>query len=68
MDSTGYKFPKLKGSINWDIWVIRMEATLIKEGYENAYKKEATGDIDITANSAKAASLIRLALEDGPLI
>ena len=45
-----------------------MEATLIKEGYANAYKKAPTGDVDMTTTSTKAASIIRLALEDGPLI
>ena len=27
------KIPKLKGSLNYKIWSIRVEALLIKEGY-----------------------------------
>jgi hypothetical protein len=33
MDSSSYKFPKLKGSSNWEIWVLRATAVLIQKGY-----------------------------------
>jgi hypothetical protein len=33
MDSSSYKFPKLKGSNNWEIWSLRASAVLAQKGY-----------------------------------
>ena len=34
MDSSSiYKFPKLKGSANYKIWALRIEAILLEKGY-----------------------------------
>jgi len=106
MDSSSYKFPKLKGSNNWEIWSLRAEAVLTQKGYSSAmlppkmalpsepfYQDPSTLDKDqITAQkltrdayelelaeyksymvnrevqSFQATSLIRLMLEDGPLL
>jgi LTR polyprotein gag-polypeptide-like protein len=101
MDSSSYKFPKLKGSVNWDIWSIRASAVLTQKGYIEVMglatgppTQPATLDLKSTdpeqvkacqayqalqreyqtylANreiqSYQAASLIRLMLEDGPLL
>ena len=64
------KIPKLRGSENWDIWSLRMEAVLIEKGYyevltTNQPKPEDLAEWEI--NRKKALAYIRLALEDGPL-
>ena len=38
MDSSSYRFPKLKGSSNWEIWVLRATAVLIQKGYGEAMR------------------------------
>ena len=106
MDSSSYKFPKLKGSDNWEIWSLRASAVLTQKGYiavmrtptatlptEPTYRDPSTLDQDQNnaqnltreaylqelttyqgymatreAQSYQAASLIRLLLEDGPLL
>ena len=35
-DNNLYRFPRLKGSQNWEFWSLRMEAYIIDKGYENA--------------------------------
>src|SRR6201996_2428053 len=83
-ENTLYRFPRLKGSQNWEFWALRMEAFIIDKGYDSALYPEIpmsefiskAGDInaynsylqDRKAKSLKAAALIRLAVEDGPLI
>ena len=100
------KFPKLKGSSNYDIWSLRASAQLTKEGYlmvmhpPTQQEPETPASVDITQldqeqqkaykatvelyntqkaqyeeyttkrreMSLKAAALIRLIIEDGPLI
>lgn len=106
MDSSTYKFQKLKGSSNWEIWEIRATATLAQKGYvevmnpptrdqpvepfyrdsinldqpqkeaqrltREAYNRELADYNryinDRNLQSFQAASLIRLLLEDGPLL
>ena len=70
-----FKIAKLKGSSNIEIWAIRMEAYLIEKGLGSTIKetpqatRASTTDADIEANnSIKVYALIRLSLEDGPLI
>ena len=68
MDSIGIRIPKLKGSSNYDIWAIRMKAYLVERGF---YKVLTTKDRKAEAyeqESRKANALIRLTLEDSPLI
>ena len=83
-ENTLYRFPRLKGSQNWEFWALRMEAFIIDKGYDSALYPEIpmseftskAGDInaynsylqDRKAKSLKAAALIRLAIEDGSLI
>jgi hypothetical protein len=102
MDHSGYKFPKLRGSANWDIWSLRAGAVLTQKGYIDVmrpptthqptepigYDPNTTNPAQIhaqtqyqaellayqtycanrEAQSYQAASLIRLLLEDGPLL
>jgi hypothetical protein len=73
------KLPKLKGSTNYEIWSIRMEAVLTEKDYldvmtsldlsqyhDEAIVKELLAKR--TERSYRAAAIIRLSLEDGPLI
>jgi len=56
--------PKLKGSENYPIWVIRMSAVLIKEGQNSIITIDNVSD-DI---NARALSNIQLCIDDGPLL
>jgi hypothetical protein len=80
-DNSLFRFPRLKGSQNWEFWALRMEAYIIDKGYESALYPvvpydESTGAKqeyevylrDRESKSLKASALIRLAVEDGPLI
>lgn len=63
------KLPKLKGSSNYDIWAIRIEAILVEKGYYRyILNNPATENSTLDDNAYKAAALIKLALEDGPLL
>jgi hypothetical protein len=73
MDASTYKFPKLKGSANYKIWKLRIEAILLEKGYGDLlYIDESTVTAEfqneLAQSSKKAAALVRLTLEDGPLI
>ena len=69
MDFTGTKIPKLRGSNNYDIWAIRIQAVLTEKGYYSVFSGELTaGSPEYKGASLKAAALIRLTLEDSPLI
>ena len=106
MDSSSYKFPKLRGSNNWEIWALRASAVIAQKGYieamrdptmvqptepqyrdistldedelnaynstQEAYQQELARYRSYMAareiQSLQAASLIRLLLEDGPLL
>ena len=66
------KLPKLRGSSNYEIWAIKIESVLIEKGLYSYIT-----DSDLSSNiitpeqrneSLKATSLIRLSLEDGPLL
>jgi hypothetical protein len=70
MDPTGTKIPKLKGSSNYDIWSIRCKAFLIEKDCYNALT-DAYPDHSTAAYrnaSIKTTALIRLTLEDSPLV
>lgn len=75
MDTSGLKIPRLQGSNNWDIWSIRMEAVLTSKGFIDVMTpapEEPLGDpirhAERAERSLKACSLIRLGLNDGPLL
>ena len=79
MDSNPFKIQRLKGSTNWDVWALRMEAYLTDKGYaiamitpifnEGTSKQQIEAyNREIEEKSPKAAAIIRLCLEDGPLI
>jgi hypothetical protein len=82
MDNTVGKIPKLKGSSNYDLWAIRMQAILTDRGYTDVmletnyktvkdFKEESEYKLWKTPweeRSLRACALIRLHLEDGPLI
>jgi hypothetical protein len=66
------KLPKLKGSANYDLWAIRLEAIIVEKGYLSyILNNPATIENNIETlgeNAYKATALIKLALEDGPLL
>ncbi len=68
-----FKIPKLQGSSNWDIWSIKIEALLTKEGYFKVIVSDLNDLPDderdtLQEKAEKATSLIKLALGDGPLL
>lgn len=78
MDSV--KLSKLKGSKDWELWRVRIRALLAKKGYIETIKPKKEfpkGSAKETIEayieerreaSIKAAAIIRLNLDDGPLI
>jgi hypothetical protein len=64
--------PKLKGSINYDLWAIRIEAIIVEKGYLSYILNNPATIVNNTEtleeNAYKATALIKLALEDGPLL
>ena len=70
MDTTSFKFPKLKGSTNYDIWAIRCKAFLIEKGHYRvlATHRDQQNTSKYLEATVKATALIRLTLEDSPLI
>jgi hypothetical protein len=84
MADTVFKIPKLKGSQNFDIWSLRIESIITKEGFldfiledyssseqyreQKANLVEPTKLTELDVRASKVTSLIRLSLEDGPLL
>ena len=73
MSDTIFKIPKLKGSSNYDIWSIKIEALLTKEGYleviaHNLSSLSEATRVLLQDKAIKATSFIKLALEDRPLL
>jgi gag-polypeptide of LTR copia-type len=78
MESNQHRFPKLKGSNNYEIWSIRMEASICEKGYLDVmtlvdlsgYDEATVKELIVKRNDRtfRAAAIIRLSLEDGPLI
>jgi hypothetical protein len=71
MDDSIFKVAKLKGSANYDIWAIRIESILIREDLNNYIRfdyLDTIGEEDLEPEARKATSLIKLSLEDGPLL
>ena len=77
-DSSIYRIAKLKGNSNYDIWALRIESVLVKEGCEEImhidpstltlsnYVQETL--VKLKELEKKALSIIKLSLEDGPLL
>ena len=77
-DSSIYRVTKLQGNSNYDIWALRVEALLIKEKCSEVmqiqperlnnsnYSVEKLADLK--EQEARALSILRLSLEDGPLL
>jgi hypothetical protein len=73
MGDSLFKIPKLSGSKNYEIWSIRIEAYLIKEGCLDVMTTDITSltqeeQLLLQENASKAISIIKLSLEDGPLV
>ena len=66
------KLPKLKGSLNYDIWAIRVEAIIVEKGYLryilNNPATTSNNTETLEEDAYKTTALIKLALEDGPLL
>ena len=58
--------PKLKGTSNYEVWALRTDAFLIKEGLKEAIITERP-NLEDSIND-KALANIRLLVEDGPLL
>ena len=68
-DSTSYKIPKLKGSSNYDIQALRIAAILSEKDLEFVMKNQDLGDdLELEKQNNKACTIIKLSLEDRPLI
>ena len=68
-----FKIPKLKGSSNYDIWAIRLEALLTKEGFLDVITTDLNNYTEVERNNLaqkalQCSSYILLTLEDGPLL
>lgn len=73
MAETIFKVPKLKGSSNYDLQSIKLEAILIKEGLIDYINRDLTllpieESSPLEDKALKTTSLIKLSLEDGPLL
>jgi gag-polypeptide of LTR copia-type len=64
MDTTSYKFPKLKGSSNYDLWSIRAQAFIVDRGHYKAVTSLDSSEEE----KIKICATLRLLLEDEPLI
>ena len=62
------KVPKLKGSINYNIQSIRITSILIDKDVFNAIKNTESASKSSAKDVNKALALIRLSLEDRPLL
>ena len=76
-DSSIFRVPKLKGSSNYDMWALRIEAVLIQQDcyeiiiidLEELEKNKNSESYQKLKNSEiKALSTLRLSLDDGPLL
>lgn len=68
MAETIFKLPKLKGSSNYDIWVIRIESLLVEKGYLSVIENDTSNVEELKDLANKATALIKLSLEDSPLL
>ena len=73
MSNTIFKIPKLQGSSNYDIWSIKIEALLTKEGFLEVIASDLSSYSEVTRTileekALKATSFIKLSLEDSLLL
>jgi hypothetical protein len=66
------KLPKLKGSLNYDLWAIRIEAIIVEKGYSSYILSNPATIVNNTEtldeNAYKTTAIIKFALEDRPLL
>ena len=63
------KLPKLKGSVNYNLQAIRIEAIIVEKEYSSYILSDSITTIgNLDENAYKTTALIKLALEDGPLL
>ena len=67
------KLPKLKGSSNYNICAIKVEALITKEEYLDVLMSDINNYTEqernnLTEKALQASSYILLTLEDGPLL
>jgi hypothetical protein len=72
------KIQKLRGASNYDVWSIRVEALLIEKGYNDIMNLPTLNQpstdhsteplYQLAEKRMKACSMLRLTLEDGPLL
>lgn len=66
---SSYKIPKLKGSSNYDIWNIRISQILTEKGLDIVTNLADLGnDLELIQQNKKAVAIVKLSLEDGPLL
>lgn len=65
LDKT-FNIQRLKGQENYQFWSLRIASYLVEKGYNKAIEEENTEQDDTI--KAKALALIRLSVEDGPLL
>lgn len=67
-----FKIPKLKGSLNYDIWSIRITASIIERGFSNYIARNLAVSYNnieqLEEDALKTTALIKLALEDDSLL
>ena len=64
LNEKSFAFNRLKGQQNYTFWSLRIESYLIEKGCFKAISDDNIED-DI---KAKALAIIRLSIEDGPLL
>ena len=63
------KIPKLRSSLNYDLWGIRLEAIIVEKGlYAYITNNPSTIDNTLDKNALKITAIIKLSLEDEPLL
>ena len=60
-----FQFQRLKGQTNYKFWSLRIESYLTKEGLKSAIDDPINTSPE---NIDKALAIIRLSIEDGPLL
>jgi hypothetical protein len=80
MSESVLKIIKLQGSLNWDLWAIRIKAVLTEKGYydvmtltegmklDNLTPEQQTASFERQNRAKKAITYIRLALSHGSLL
>ena len=76
-DSSLFRVPKLRGSSNYDIWALWIESVLVQQNCKEILSIDLAElvlekhplDLPLLKEAeARALSILRLSLEDGPLL